>query len=225
MDQNFIPELLPVLESRIAICGFPDMIQELGVPGQGIEKTVWWVRHGPTHAKGMVGWTDLPADLGDTAALERLSAALPKGVPILSSDLSRTRTTADAVAGDRPRLPPQRGLREMHFGAWEMRSHTEIEAETPELIRAFWEEPGAVRPPGGESWHDLGTRVSAAVDDLLKAHHEVIVVAHFGVILSEVQRALDWSDDETFAQRIEPLSLTRIRYHPAPIADPINHLP
>ena len=23
----------------------------------------WLVRHGPTHAKTMVGWTDLPADL------------------------------------------------------------------------------------------------------------------------------------------------------------------
>ncbi|MCX8953857.1 histidine phosphatase family protein, partial [Ruegeria sp. NA] len=30
------------------------------------------VRHGPTHAKTMVGWSDLPADLSDTAALRRL---------------------------------------------------------------------------------------------------------------------------------------------------------
>ena len=34
---------------------------------------LWWVRHGPTHAKAMVGWRDLPADLSDTAALARLA--------------------------------------------------------------------------------------------------------------------------------------------------------
>jgi alpha-ribazole phosphatase len=32
----------------------------------------WLVRHGPTHAKAMVGWSDLPADLSDTAALSRV---------------------------------------------------------------------------------------------------------------------------------------------------------
>ncbi|HHL22744.1 MAG TPA: histidine phosphatase family protein, partial [Aliiroseovarius sp.] len=25
----------------------------------------WWLRHGPTHAKGLVGWSDVPADLSD----------------------------------------------------------------------------------------------------------------------------------------------------------------
>jgi broad specificity phosphatase PhoE len=39
---------------------------------------IWLVRHGPTHAKGMVGWTDLPADLSDGAALARLNAHLPQ---------------------------------------------------------------------------------------------------------------------------------------------------
>lgn len=40
---------------------------------------LWWVRHGPTHAKTFIGWTDRPADLSDTAALARLAAFLPGG--------------------------------------------------------------------------------------------------------------------------------------------------
>lgn len=28
---------------------------------------IFWIRHGPTHANGMVGWSDLPADLSDSA--------------------------------------------------------------------------------------------------------------------------------------------------------------
>ena len=33
---------------------------------------IFLIRHGPTHAKGMVGWSDLAADLSDTQALARL---------------------------------------------------------------------------------------------------------------------------------------------------------
>ena len=43
----------------------------------------------------MCGWTDLPADLGDHGALNRLSLALPDAA-VVSSDLLRARSTADA---------------------------------------------------------------------------------------------------------------------------------
>ena len=58
----------------------------------------WWVRHGPTHRKDLVGWTDADADLSDVGALGRLSAHLPAGAPVISSDLIRCRATADAIA-------------------------------------------------------------------------------------------------------------------------------
>ena len=173
----------------------------------------------------MVGWSDLPADLSDRAALSRLEAALPRDIPVLSSDLSRTTATADAIAGDRPRLTPSHALREMHFGDWELRAHAEIEAEDPDRIRAFWERPGEVRPPGGESWNDLGARVAATVEAVRAGTPHLIIVAHFGVILSELQRVLDLAPDETFAQRIDPLSLTRIDYAPDRDAPLINHKP
>ncbi|WP_410482355.1 histidine phosphatase family protein [Ovoidimarina sediminis] len=189
------------------------------------DRTIWWVRHGPTHAKTMVGWSDLPADLSDRDGLARLSDALPVNVPVMSSDLIRTRATAEAVRGARALLPPDPALREMHFGAWELKAHAEIEAEDPERIRAFWETPGEVRPPGGESWNDLGARVSEAVEALLETHGRLIVVAHFGVILSELQRILGWSGDQTFAQRIDPLSLTQIDYAPRPPRGPADQSP
>ncbi|MEO0665238.1 MAG: histidine phosphatase family protein, partial [Pseudomonadota bacterium] len=81
--------------------------------------TFWWVRHGPTHEKAFTGWRDVPADLSDRAALKRLSAFLPWDAPILSSDLQRTRATADAIQGARTRLPDHAGLREFDFGLWD----------------------------------------------------------------------------------------------------------
>ncbi len=170
------------------------------------------VRHGPTHAKTMVGWSDLPADLGDTAALARLSAYLPDDATVISSDLVRATATADAIQGTRTRLPHQRALREIHFGKWELRHHTQIEAEDPELFRAYWEQPGHVSPPGGESWYQTCARVDAAVDTLIDAHKgaRLIIVGHFGMILTQIQRALQLDPDAAFGHRIDNLSVTEL---------------
>jgi alpha-ribazole phosphatase len=183
----------------------------------------WLVRHGPTHAKAMIGWTDLPADLSDTAAIARLAAHLPQGAPVISSDLARAITTADAL-GPRPRLPHDPALREMHFGQWETRNFAEIEAESPALIRAFWEQPGDVRPPGGESWNDLTTRTQAALDRLHGTAPDIIVVAHFGPILAALQRAENLSAEAVFAHRIDNLSVTCLTLTP-PQVHAVNHCP
>ncbi|MGR3805377.1 histidine phosphatase family protein [Marinibacterium profundimaris] len=186
------------------------------------------VRHAPTHAKGMVGWTDLPADLADTPALDRLSAHLPDDALVISSDLTRCVATADALQGDRRRLPHDHGLREIHFGDWELRRFDEIEAEDPDHITAFWREPGPVRPPGGESWHDMRARTDAAVDRLLAAHagETLVIVAHFGMILGQLERALGVPTTEVFAQKIDNLSVTELEHHPAGWrVGQVNHRP
>lgn len=184
----------------------------------------WLVRHGPTHAKTMVGWTDLPADLSDQAALARLSAHLPADAPVISSDLSRAVATADCLPG-RPRLPHDRDLREMRFGAWEMRAFAEIEAEDPARIRAFWETPGEVCPPGGESWNALVGRVGGALQRLQGLAPEVIVVAHFGPIVAALQLAEGLAPEAAFAHRIDNLSVTCLRLGPRPEVLAINHRP
>lgn len=184
------------------------------------------VRHGPTHARGMVGWTDLPADLSDSAALARLSAHLPRGAAVVSSDLTRAVTTADAIQDGRTRLPHEEDLREFHFGEWEMKTAREIGDTHPELSRAYWTDPGPVRPPGGESWNDAKARVDRVIDRLAADHSDLIVVAHFGVILTQLQRALGGAASEVLAHRIDTLSVTEVEIG----ADgwrsaAINHLP
>ncbi len=169
------------------------------------------VRHGPTHAKGMIGWTDLPADLSDTAALARLSAWLPDSARVISSDLIRASATADAIAGQRIRLPHDSDLREMHFGDWEGRKWRDLSDEDQEKSRAFYETPGDMAPPGGESWNTFCARTGAAVDRYLAQDgSDLIVVCHFGVILSQLQRATRQSAYETFAQKVDNLSVTEI---------------
>ena len=185
------------------------------------------VRHGPTHAKTMVGWSDLPADLSDKEALKRLHDHLPPDALVISSDLSRAIDTASAIQGQRQRLPHNPDLREIHFGKWELRGFAEIEAEDPELAFAYWDNPGDVRPPQGESWNDVRARVDAAIDALVSTHtaRDLVIVAHFGVILTQVQRALDLDGQQTFSHRIDNLSVTDITLGSIWSVGKINHLP
>ena len=184
----------------------------------------YWVRHGPTHAKAMIGWTDLPADLSDTAKLARLEGLLPAGGIVVSSDLSRAAATADAIQASRTRLPHIAALREMQFGAWEGLTHSEAEALDRDRIFAFWDQPGDTSPPDGESWNALRARVDAAVEalDASTPPGPIIAVAHFGVILTQVQRVLGIGAREVFAQKIDNLSLTQIS---GGQAVRINHIP
>lgn len=171
-----------------------------------------WVRHGPTHAKAMVGWSDLPADLSDTERVSRLSQHLPAEAVVVSSDLLRAVQTADAIAGSRTRLDPDPEFREIHFGDWELQGFEGVEDQP--LLRAFWETPGDICPPGGESWNQVSARVERAIGRVLEAHpgRDVIVVAHMGTILTQVQRALGLSGYETFAHKIDNLSVTELHW-------------
>lgn len=189
---------------------------------------IWWVRHGPTHAKAAIGWTDLPADLSDTAALERLSAFLPDA-PIVSSDLSRAITTADAIQAGRPRLPNNAALKEMHFGKWEGLDFSTIAKQDPKTSRAFWQNPGSTAPPDGESWDTLSDRIGAAIDEILQSKpSDIIVVAHFAVILTALSRASGMPAKSAFSFKIDNLSVTQIDYlHDADAwrVQRVNHLP
>jgi len=183
------------------------------------------VRHGPTHVKTMIGWSDAPVDLGNTAQLARLAAHLPDA-PVVSSDLSRAVATADAIAGARPRLAHEPDLRELNFGDWEGRGFGDVEAEDPDRLRAFYERPGDIAPPGGESWNALRHRVGKAVDQLLAPRPAaLIVVAHFGPILTQLQRATGKSSYDTFAQKIDNLSVTELAAGARWQVALVNHLP
>ncbi|WP_103332559.1 histidine phosphatase family protein [Pseudotabrizicola formosa] len=182
------------------------------------------VRHGPTHAKAMIGWTDLPADLSDHAAIARLSAHLPHDAALISSDLSRAITTADALAlPTRNRLPHDPALRELHFGDWEMQTFAQAEAADPAHIRAFWETPGTLRAPGGEGWDDITARIAAALDRL---PDHTIVVCHFGAILAALQCRLGLTAKDVFQHKIDNLSVTELQRTQAGWqAMRINHVP
>jgi broad specificity phosphatase PhoE len=160
-----------------------------------------------------VGWRDVPADLSDSARIDRLRRLLPRKAVLVSSDLARARATADAIGGpEHHRLPHDPHLREMHFGLWDGLGFEAVSARDPDLSRRFWEEPGDVMAPAGESWNLASARVSAGVRRISARHagRDIIAVAHFGVILTQLQRAMDVPAVQALSHRIDNFSVTTI---------------
>lgn len=189
---------------------------------------VWLVRHGPTHEKAFVGWRDVPADLSDHALIRRVDAYLPRDAIVVASDLQRASATADAVGRNRRRLGNQAALREFNFGIWDGMTFDQVAARDPDLSRRFWEEPGDLTPPNGESWNAVAARVNGVVDQLCRDHAgaDIVLVAHIGVIMTQIYRASGGTPYQAMGHHIDNLSVTDIA-----LADGrwqignINHLP
>lgn len=171
----------------------------------------WLVRHGPTHERAFTGWRDVPADLSDRAALDRLANFLPADALVTSSDLSRSTATADAIAGGRRRLPPWDAFREFDFGAWDGLTFAQVDAADSALCRRFWEDPGDIAPPGGESWNAVAARVRAAMAALAQDYHgaEIVVVGHMGMIMTAIAKC-GGTPYQALGHRIDNLSVTDI---------------
>jgi len=121
-------------------------------------------------------------------------------------------------------------LREMNFGDWDGRLFADIAKSDPETSRQFWESPGAIAPPNGESWNDLSARISSAVDTIITDHGtgDIIIVGHFAAILAALQRASGMNAKAAFAFKIDNLSVTRLDYlHSSKSwrVHGVNHLP
>ena len=86
--------------------------------------------------------------------------------------------------------------------------------------------PGDHAPPGGESWNTSAQRVATVVRRVETSYPnaDVIAVAHFGVILTQVQQVLGLSASQVLEHKIDPLSVTTLK--PATSsALCINHAP
>ena len=182
----------------------------------------WWIRHAPVrNQEGRIyGRQDVACDLSDTDAIAALAAVLPESAIWLSSPLSRTRNTAEALATSRPGpradLHIEPDLIEQDFGAWQNRPYAEITEELGGERHPFWFAPAYMTPEDGESFADTLSRVTAAVQRLAKAHEgrDIVAVAHAGVIRSAIAHALDLDPDAALRLAIDPLSLTRLDHLP-----------
>jgi alpha-ribazole phosphatase len=177
----------------------------------------WWIRHAPIDgAVGpLYGQMDMACITTDLSSFQALAAAVPAQAVWLTSHLRRTHETASAIAaaGDftvAPAIEPS--IAEQDFGAWAGRRWNDLGVEDPEAQRAFWADPTGNRPPDGESFADVLTRVSGAIERLTAMHvgRDIVAVAHGGSIRAALAMALGIDAAAAMALVVDTLSLTRI---------------
>jgi len=106
---------------------------------------------------------------------------------LYTSDLSRARRTAEAVASRHPgvRLEVDARLREIDLGAWEGATGAGLEADWPELSKAWRERPSWDLVPKGEGSVAFQQRVLDTFSGIAASSDEegsVAVVTHIGLI-------------------------------------------
>jgi len=138
--------------------------------------TIYMVRHGetPWNVEGRYqGQLDPPlTEKGLRQAQATASELAPLGFDaIYSSDLTRARQTAQALAAETG-LPIQFDprLREIHQGEWQGVLIGDIRKRWPDEIHGWENDPWRHHPPGGESLQQQQTRVFAAFDDIAAQH-------------------------------------------------------
>ncbi len=133
------------------------------------------------------GHTDGKITENGKKQLQRLSAYMGE-IPldgIYTSDLSRTRETAEAVrAGRNIPVTLKKELREIFGGAWENLPFSELERIYPAEFAAWENEPAQCTLPEGESIRNLQRRAVAVVTEILEKNtgRKIAVVTHGTVI-------------------------------------------
>ena len=124
----------------------------------------------------MLGHTDAPAMVADCPQIAARTATLPIA-RIVASDLTRASAQATVLA-KRCSVPLtlDPAWRELDFGAWDGHAPDDLPALA---LAAFWNDPEAQAPPGGERWSDLCARVVGALDRL---ESDTLVVTHAGAM-------------------------------------------
>ena len=189
----------------------------------GQETRWWWVRHAPVvnHGGKIYGQGDIDCDVSDIVSFEGLAAKLPSGAVWLTSHLSRTTKTANAIlkaGGAAPANPDgfirEHNLAEQSFGDWQNSSWDDLHTIGGSDYKAFWKNPGYEAPPGGESFADLIARTSLSIERINNSYpgRDIVAVAHGGTIRAAIALALKLEPVMALSITVANLTLSRLDF-------------
>ncbi len=173
---------------------------------------IYLVRHTtPKVNKGICyGQSDLEVTDSFQSEYERLLPHLPPGDRVIyTSPLRRCHLLAKQFTSD---LSLDDRLKEMSFGAWELKDWTEI---PDNALNEWMEDFVGQRPPGGESFLDLHKRVLDFWDELQQNPYDtpIIISTHGGVIRVIVCHLLQVPLTHAFHFHLDYGSVTKVATH------------
>jgi alpha-ribazole phosphatase len=165
------------------------------------------LRHGATDREGYLdGKTDHPLSAEGWAQFKSQTEHRSWS-SIVSSPLLRAREAAEALARARNlALRIDEDLTELDLGVWDGRRKSELEAEpaTNAALAAFYRDPQANPPPGGQPWASFETRIARALSRLadLASPGPALVVTHAGPMRVALHQVCRLPLDSLWALRI-----------------------
>ena len=176
------------------------------------------IRHGLTDWVGhrLPGWTPgihlSEKGRQQAEALAQRLASLPIGA-IYASPLERTAETAQVIAAPHGlSVQLRENLGELRIGEWTGQAIEDLAKKEEWLAIQFY--PSGANIPGGETMHEMQTRVVAELDAIRKAHPgaNVAVVSHADVIKAAVAHYVGLHLDLFQRLVVYPASLTAFRF-------------
>ena len=177
------------------------------------------IRHGATEHSAEArfsGRNDLALDDVGRDQAQRLAARdFGTVAAVVSSPLRRAVDTADVIAkrlGQAVAIVDD--LVETDFGAWEGLTFAEAMTADPDVMRR-WQGAADVAPPGGESFAEVGARVTRVRADLTSTYPDstVLVVTHVTPIKLLVCSALDAPPVAMFRVYLDTASVSIVDYY------------
>ena len=151
--------------------------------------TLYLIRHSLTEANALRlygGSTDSPLTAEGREIAHKRRGAVPLCDVYVSSGMRRADETLRLMTGREADFALS-GLREMDFGAFEMKSYEQLK-DDPDYLRWIGDEAGEFRCPGGENMSTFKARALSAGETLLHmAQPAACVVCHGGVIVNLMQ--------------------------------------
>lgn len=149
--------------------------------------TLFLIRHGQTVwnvENRFRGRANIPLDEVGLAQAQATAAYIAtQGTPtaVYASPLRRARQMAEAIA--EPFMLHERahpGFLDLHFGAWEGRTETEVRERWQLALRTWYAEPQNAPIPGGEQLSMAQWRAMGALREVVNRHPDemVVIVGH-----------------------------------------------
>ena len=149
---------------------------------------------------------DDPLDAQGRKTLAKLCGKLPSCEIILRSPALCAAETAEALSLHAAKEPM---LRDCNFGRWTGKLLTDVQAQAPEIVTDWLQNPNAA-PHGGESLANVMTRVSGWMDGLLAGSASVLAITHAFVIRAAIAHALGAGPEALRHIDVAPLTRTKL---------------
>ena len=151
--------------------------------------------------------------LAQADALARRIAGHWKPSAVYTSAMQRCIVTGSRVA-ETCGIPASvhEGLGDIDYGAWQMRTHEEVEQEAPDAYRLWRQAPHLLRFPGGESLQDVVARTADALRLVMAQHgsETVVLVGHDSVNRALLLQLLDQPLSAYWKLAQDPCGLSEI---------------